>query len=68
MVQYRRNVPTNLRRPVGILTVVWIVVYYSLTTYIVVIRGNAFDTGLLIGNALAFSLVITLALTNYLDD
>lgn len=67
MGQYLRNLQKNLSKPIGILTIVWGIIYYTLATYIVVIRGDAFDTALLLGNALAVSLVITLSLTNYLE-
>lgn len=58
----------NPEQAIGILTVVWGTFYYILAGYIVLIRGDEFDTALLLGLALSVSLVVTLSLTNAIEE
>jgi hypothetical protein len=68
MKQYWKNLWRTLSKPIGILTVVWGTFYYILAGYIVLIRGDEFDTALLLGLALSVSLVVTLSLTNAIEE
>jgi hypothetical protein len=68
MKQYWKNLRRTLSKPISILTVVWGTFYYILAGYIVLIRGDEFDTALLLGLALSVSLVVTLSLTNAIEE
>jgi hypothetical protein len=50
------------RTPLGYLLVTWTVVYFSVAAYVVYVAGRSFDTALLLGSGLVFSLLVAFVL------